>query len=248
MRAALLLLSLATPASGQHYLPVPAVALGDVLPPAPRTGSPEDDADRATFRATRALEGSARWRQAIADVDESVPAMLASFAPAVGRPLSVEATPALARLLTRMRGDVAAAVNAVKPVYARRRPFLVDAGPVCHPRAALANSFDYPSGHTSWGTAVALVLAELIPARATPILARGRDYGDSRIVCGAHNASAVSAGRQAAAAVVARLHGDPVFRTDLAEARAELARVAPTASGLAVPIERNGGRSGQASR
>ncbi|MCU6455552.1 phosphatase PAP2 family protein [Sphingomonas sp. A2-49] len=224
MRAAVILplLLLAAPASAQRYLSGPGIALRDVLPPAPVAGSPEDAADRATFRATRRFAGTPRWQQAIADTDERVPAILADFTPAAGRTLSTEATPALARLLTRMRGDVASAVRAVKPGYGRRRPFLADPGPICQPREPLAADFDYPSGHTSWGTAASLVLAELMPDRAGPLLARGRDYGESRIVCGAHNASAVMAGRQAAAAVVARLHGDPAFRRDLATAREEL--------------------------
>ncbi len=160
MRHALLLplLALAVPAAGQPYLTGPGVALRDVLPLPPMTGSPEDEADRATFRATRSQQGTPRWQQAIADVDESTPAMLADFAPAAGQPLSITTTPVLARLLTRMRGDVAAAVNVAKRGYARRRPFLVDVGAICQPRAALENSYDYPSGHTSWGMSVALVL------------------------------------------------------------------------------------------
>jgi acid phosphatase (class A) len=31
-----------------------------------------------------------------------------------------------------------------------------------------------------------LILAELAPERATPILNRGRAYGESRVVCGVH--------------------------------------------------------------
>jgi membrane-associated phospholipid phosphatase len=236
MRAAFLLaVVLATPAPAQRYLSGPGVALMEVLPPAPVTGSPQDEVDRATFHATRTQEGTPRWAQAISDVDERVPAMLADFSPAAGRIISVEATPALARLLTRMRGDVAAAVNAVKPIYARKRPFLIDAGAVCQPRAALEGSFDYPSGHTSWGTAVSLILAELMPDRASALLTRGRDYGDSRIICGAHNASAVAAGRVAAAAVVARLHGDADFRADLDGVRSELDAVADRANSIVIP-------------
>ncbi|WP_082448462.1 MULTISPECIES: glycerophosphodiester phosphodiesterase family protein [unclassified Sphingomonas] len=247
MRYAILLplLALAAPAAGQPYLAGPGVALRDVLPPPPVTGSSEDAADRATFRATRSQEGTPRWRQAIADVDESTPAMLADFTAAADQPLSLEATPVLARLLTRMRGDVAAAVNVAKRGYARRRPFLVDAGAICQPRAALENSYDYPSGHTAWGTSVALVLAELLPARASDILARGSAYGESRIICGAHNASAVAAGRQAAGAIIARLHGDAGFRRDLDAARRELdpalrimARIADPAAGPVVIAHR----------
>ncbi len=247
MRAAALLLlaAVASPAAAQRYLDGPGVGLLDILPPAPKPGSAEDEADRAAFRASRTLAGSPRWQQAIGDIDESVPAILADFSPAAGRPLSPAATPALARLLTRLRGDVAAAVNAVKPVYARKRPFLADAGVICQPRRALEHSFDYPSGHTSWGTSVALVLAELMPARSTPILTRGRDYGDSRVICGAHNASAVAAGRQAAAAVVARVHGDAAFRRELEAARVELdtasaimTRIADPAAGPIVVAHR----------
>lgn len=74
------------------------------------------------------------------------------------------------------------------------------------------------------GTSVSLILAELIPTRATALLAQARDYGDSRVICGAHNATAVAAGRQAAAAVIARANGDATFRHDLGIARQELAR------------------------
>ena len=67
------------------------------------------------------------------------------------------------------------------------------------------------------------MLAELMPERATPILARGRAYGESRMICGAHNASAVDAGQRVAAATFAALHGSADFRADMDAARAELA-------------------------
>lgn len=204
-----------------HYLPGPAVDLVKVLPPAPERGDPRYDADRRIFRATRKLLATPRGAQATADVQEDVPIVMADFAEAAGRPLTPNNAPALAVLLTRMRPDVAAAVNAAKNTWQRQRPFHLDKGQICQPREQL-RSFDYPSGHTSWGTSVALVLAELIPDRATEILARGRAYGDSRYICGAHNMSAVEGGRLAAASIVARLHGDPAFRRDLDAARREL--------------------------
>jgi acid phosphatase (class A) len=67
-------------------------------------------------------------------------------------------------------------------------------------------------------------LAELVPSRADAILQRGRDYGDSRVVCGLHYPSDVEAGRTIAAAALARLHADPAFRRALDEARSELAQ------------------------
>lgn len=206
----------------QRYLSGDSVDLRRFLPPPPTPGSPLEAHDRAMFRTGRPDVGSARWRMATADVDEGTQAIMRDYAPAMGLTLTPERYPALAHLLIVMRPDVAAAVNAIKPIYARRRPFLRDAGPVCEDKVQLSHSFDYPSGHTSWGTSVALVLAELRPDRADAILERGREYGNSRVICGAHSVSAVEAGRQAAAAIVAVLHGSPQFRADLEAARREL--------------------------
>jgi acid phosphatase (class A) len=68
----------------------------------------------------------------------------------------------------------------------------------------------------------ALILAELAPDRATQILARGRAFGESRLVCGVHSLSAVEAGWMAGASAVAALHASPEFRADLEAARKEL--------------------------
>lgn len=225
---ALCALLAAMPAAAQtapadRYLSGVGVDLVQVLPPAPERGTPRYDADRRTFRETRKLLDTPRGVQAVGDVHEDVTSMLADFSPAAGRTLTPDANPVLAALLARMRPDVAAAVTAAKPVWQRQRPFLLDKGATCQPHDQVADD-DYPSGHTTWGTAVALVLAELIPDHATEILARGRAYGDSRYICGVHNLSAVEAGRLAGASVVARLHGDAAFRQDVDLARQELAQ------------------------
>ena len=68
-----------------------------------------------------------------------------------------------------------------------------------------------------------MVLAEIAPDRATQVLARARAYGESRVVCGVHNASAVDAGRTEASIVIAALHSSAEFRADLDAARTELA-------------------------
>ncbi len=128
----------------QRYLSGDSVDLRRFLPPPPTPGSPLEARDRAMFRIGRPDVGSARWRMATADVDEgtrrSCATMRRPWAAADAGALS-----ALAHLLIVMRPDVAAAVNAVKPIYARRRPFLRDAGPVCEDKVQLSHSFDYPS-------------------------------------------------------------------------------------------------------
>lgn len=222
--ACLLLAPAAGAADGQdqRYLGDAAPDLVAVLPPAPLAGTPRYETDRKVFRQTRKLAGTPRWQAATEDVKVDVPAMLRNFSCAAGVAMTGENAPRTAALLARLRKDVSHGVSAPKRHYQRKRPFLIDPGPICQPRAELETSFDYPSGHTSWGWAVALTLAEADPPHAGAILARGRAYGESRIVCGAHNASAVEAGRTTAASVVAALHGVPEFRDDVAAARAEI--------------------------
>lgn len=195
-----------------------------LLPPAPQPGSATDKADRAIFRQTRQLQGSRRWDLAVADVDYTVPALLADFRCAVGAPLSPEAQPALISLLQRAAPNIIAAINAPKDYYKRPRPYLVQKGGICVAKSPeLAANFDYPSGHAAISWTLGLILAELAPDRSGPILTRARAYGESRVVCGVHNASSVDAGRTTGAALVAALHGDPAFRADLEAARKELA-------------------------
>lgn len=193
-----------------------------MLPPPPAPGSPEAEADRAMFRATRDLEGGPRWALAVADLSETH--IVSDLSCAVGVDLRSGDLPALRHLLLTMAPDVSRAVSRPKAHYRRPRPYLVDPGPICTDRtAALAASPDYPSGHATWGWSVGLVMAELVPERSSAILARSKAFGESRVVCGVHNASSVAAGRTNAEVLVAALHSSPAFRADLEAARGELA-------------------------
>jgi acid phosphatase (class A) len=192
-----------------------------ILPPAPVAGSPRYEADRETFRRTRALKDGPRWALAVADVDQG--AILKDEACALGVELTERNAPKTVAMFRRLGPDLGRAVNTPKDVYKRQRPYLIDEGPICQDRTdALAKSPDYPSGHTSFAWTYGLILAELAPDRATPILVRARAFGESRVVCGVHNASAVEAGRTNASALVAALHGQAAFRRDLEAARREV--------------------------
>ncbi|KMO29144.1 acid phosphatase [Methylobacterium tarhaniae] len=206
------------------YLEAGALDPVAILPPPPKPGSPAQGADAAAYAVTRDLAGSPRWHLAIADVPSGVPRLLDDFSCAAGRRLEPARQPALALLLARARRDVVAVVRDAKAHFARPRPHLGNAAALCVARTdALGRSFAYPSGHATEGWTFGLVLAALMPERATALLRRARVYGESRIVCGVHWASDVEAGRLAGSALFATLVGDPAFRADLERARAELA-------------------------
>src|SRR5690606_836586 len=80
-----------------------------------------------------------------------------------------------------------------------------------------------PSGHSAIGWSWALILAEAAPSQADAVLARGRAFGQSRVVCNVHWLSDTEEGRMLRAATVSKLHSDPQFRADLDAARGEIA-------------------------
>ena len=211
-----------------------------VLPPPPTPGSrePAELVDRRAFQAAQALKGTPRWALADRDAEESPAAVLADFDCVFGLDLSPANAPALLRMLTRVRSDAGVQTTRVKTRFQHWRPFVSYGGPICTgpDTDGIAHSWSYPSGHTTMGWAYGLILAELAPDLATPILARARAYGESRVVCGVHTVSDVLQGQVNGSMLVARLHADAAFKADLEAARLELAAV--RARGGAVPPAR----------
>jgi len=128
-------------------------------------------------------------------------------------------------LLRRTVADAGFSTYNAKKHYQRKRPFIVNEQPVCTPdsREFLVANGSYPSGHAAIGWVWALILGEIAPEQADAIFARGRSFGESRIICNVHWHSDVVAGRFIGAAAVARLHADPAFRAELEAAKAEVA-------------------------
>jgi len=69
----------------------------------------------------------------------------------------------------------------------------------------LTASPSFPSGHTTYGYTGALLLAVLVPERYPQMIARGAEYGNDRIILGAHYAMDVLAGRTLALSGMAHL-------------------------------------------
>lgn len=196
-----------------------------LVPPPPQPGSAAQARDQEVMEAALAQHGTPRWELATADAVLRFPEAAQTFACALGAPIDAERTPNLYMLLRRSLADIALATYPAKNRYRRPRPFMVNGRPVCTPEdeEALRADGSYPSGHAALGWGWALILAELAPERATALLARGRAFSESRLICNVHWSSDVAEGRNVGAAAVARLHADPVFRAQLELARREVA-------------------------
>ena len=208
------------------YLPKEAIPDSAILlPPPPAVGSAAAALDQDVARANLALRDTNRWRLAAMDANLQFPEAAGAFSCALGAPVTEKDTPRLYRMLRRVMTDAGFATFAGKDKYQHARPFMLDGQPICTPdkEQDLRAQGSYPSGHTSIGWAWALVLAEASPGESTAILARGRAFGESRLVCNVHWQSDVSEGRFIGAATVARLHAEPEFLADLAGGKTELA-------------------------
>jgi acid phosphatase (class A) len=214
------------PGKLQGYLPPDKTPNSLALLPAPPAReSAAFAADREAFLTTRSLVNTARWEQATKDANLHFPEAPQAFSCALNAPITKDVMPNLYLLLQRTSTDASVAVSAAKKNYQRVRPFVEYKQTSCTPdwEDNMQRDGSYPSGHTTIGWTWALILAEIAPDRADAVLLRGYAFGQSRVICGVHWQSDVTAGRVIGAAVVARLHADPVFRAQLEAAKKELA-------------------------
>ena len=212
------------------------------VPAPPEDGSAKQEADDAASEALRGLEGSARWDLAAMDADLHFPAAASIFQCALGAQVSEDSTPALYRLLQRSLTDLGLATYPAKKTYMRERPFLVNNEAICTPddRQLLETDGSYPSGHSAIGWGWALILSQLAPDNAEALLARGRAYAQSRMICNVHWMSDTEAGMTVGAAAFARLQNNALFLDTMMAAKQELSgdkALAPDAEACARETE-----------
>jgi acid phosphatase (class A) len=209
------------------YLPPSDIPDSLALIPAPPTpGSAAQADDDAAFQELTKFQGTARGALAVEDANLSFPHAAETFSCALGVPISERETPNLNMLLQRTLTDAGIATYKAKDKYQRTRPFVVFKVASCTPAedGFLRGDGSYPSGHTSIGWNWALTLTEIAPDHADAILQRGRAFGQSRGICGAHWKSDIESGRIIGAATFAKLHASPVFMAQMAAARAEVSK------------------------
>ncbi len=194
------------------------------LPPAP--DSKLDTRDKLIYKQTRNLKGTQAWTDAAMGADMNAENIAHLFSKPLGVTISEQTTPWLFYIIKRVRSDSSLGiVKAAKKYYARPRPFVYYKDRTCSTKEVEQDhltSGSYPSHHSSYGSLVALILAEINPQRQNEILAMGQKYGENRVVCGFHWQSDVEAGRLIAGYINARLHADQAFMEALAKAKQEV--------------------------
>lgn len=194
----------------------------------PDTASARYAYDKEQYEWGKSVRPTERGRRAVADANLSEGWLDRCFSEAFGLELTPQNAPQICKLISNMKEDAGdLATRSAKNHYMRPRPFMVFNEPSATPsdEPSLRKNGSFPSGHTAIGWATALVLSEINPARALEIMKRGYDFGQSRVICGAHYQSDVDAGRLVGAAAVSRLHADKAFARQLSKAKKEFSKL-----------------------
>lgn len=193
------------------------INLLNLLPPPPANDSAQMKAELGeilTIQVTRTPEMAAR---AVADAEENV----WRFSDVIDNPkFTKENLPKFSAFFDRIVETEGAVVDPAKDVWKRPRPHLYS--DLVKPIVPLSKSGSYPSGHTTVGTLMGIVLSNMVPEKRPVIMARAWEYGHNRIVGGIHYATDIEAGRIAGTVIAETIMTHDDYKSEYEGAKAEL--------------------------
>ena len=193
------------------------------LPPPPDTTSIQYASDMNLYLSGMAIRGTERGAEAVDHADGVYTHICDIFSPAFGLAISPTATPAIYTVLANSLKTTSIACSGAKNHYNRRRPFQTFNDPLGTDETLDGTS--YPSSHSAKGWMVALLLIEINPSAQDALLKLGYEYGQSRVIVGAHWQSDVDAARLIGSSTYARLHTSARFLQEMAAAQEEYGRL-----------------------
>ncbi len=196
------------------------------LPAPPDTVSIGFTYDVMQYMWGKTMRADAR-RAAIAERDAiwDLDTLAAIFSVPFGLKIDKEDTPEIYNAFVRGIKTIELIRIRPKAHFLRKRPFdrFQEHMYTTWEEDDLRGEGSYPSGHAIRGWSAALILAEINPAAADRLFARGWDYGESRVIVGAHWQSDVDASRPAASIGYSLLQTSPEYKAQMDRARREFA-------------------------
>lgn len=169
----------------------------------------------------------ARCAQAQRDAVYSMETIIEEFGGIFGLEITKEGTPEIYSILQDVCASCDSIYSDAKKFYDRRRPYTYYNEGTIVPEKEEKHRYEgsYPSGHTVLGWTSALLLADInqSPQAMEGLLARGYEFGQSRVIAGYHWQSDVDAGRMAGSVLYQLIRNHERFIGQLARARAEFA-------------------------
>lgn len=201
------------------YLQPHQIDLAALLAPPPAARSAREQVDMAAVLEVQRTRTPEQVERAKADVKKSV----FRFADVLGPAFNEASLPKTAALFDAASHDASMIAKSGKDFFSRARPYIASSD--VHPSVPLnpKDGYDsYPSGHATFGYMTAILLAQMVPEKRDALFARGREYGENRVVDGVHYPGDVEAGRIDGTLVAAALMANPEFQKAFADAKAEV--------------------------
>jgi acid phosphatase (class A) len=188
-----------------HYLPLP-----------PAADSQQTKSEIEELLAVQASRTPEQAASAIADAEEN----LGVFWAAVGGQGAPKLSPRTETFFGRLSATESSISDPAKKYFARRRPHTVDSK--IEPIVYRSGSGSWPSGHSTYGWMMAIVLADMVPEKRDDLFVRAAAYAGNRVIAGIHYRSDLMAGRQAGSLIALALKARPEFQKEFGPARAEV--------------------------
>jgi len=229
--AFVLLCLIATPAmaiSDKPYITATDVDFPGLLPPPPTETSAEGKRDLQTLLDLQKNMTPERMAAIRKDLDQSVYTVAGSV---LGPKFTKENFPMAGEFFAKVVKDAGVGVGPIKQKYKKLRPFQYSKD-IKTPEdiAKAAGGPTYPSGHSSTGALIPLVLGMMVPEKREALYERGWEYGVNRMASGAAYPSDFEGGHIAATLAVHEMMKNPAFRADFDAVKAEVRR------GLGLPL------------
>ena len=212
--------------------------LANILPAPPKFESPRFVADQTQYLWGKLMRlDEARCAQAQRDAVYSMQTIIDEFGDIFGLEITKEETPEIYSILQDVCASCDSIYSDAKAYFDRKRPYAYynEGTIVPEKEEKHRNEGSYPSGHTVLGWTSALLLADInqSPQAMEGLLARGYEFGQSRVIAGYHWQSDVDAGRMAGNVLYQLIRNHERFIGQLAKARAEFAEKTGNATRIA---------------
>jgi len=197
-----------------------------ILPPFPAFESARFVADQSQHLWGKLMrQDEERAAQAQRDAVYSMQTIIDEFGPLFGLEITKEGTPEIYSILQDVCASCDSIYSDAKAKFNRQRPYAYYNEGTLVPEKEEKHRYEgsYPSGHTVFGWASALLLADINQSveAMEALLARGYEFGQSRVIAGYHWQSDVDAGRMAGTVLYQLIRSHERFIGQLERARAE---------------------------
>ena len=206
--------------SQKPYITATDVDFPGLLPPPPTETSPDGKRDLQAIIDLQKTMNADRLVAIRHDLDQSVYTVAASV---LGPKFTKENFPLAGAFFDKVVKDAGVGVGPIKQKYKKLRPFQYSKD-VHTPDdiAKAAGGPTYPSGHSTTGALIPLVLGMMVPEKREALYERGNEYATNRITSGAAYPSDAEGGRITAALAVNQMLKNPEFRSDFEAVKAEV--------------------------